>query len=64
MHQYCCNNCLKCQYHELCAGENRLRVITDYGGVLSKRMALKMETKQGKKEFAKENKPLNGHLVT
>lgn len=53
MHQYYCNNCLKCQYQELCAGENRLRVITDYGGVLSKRMALKMETKQGKKEFAK-----------
>ena len=53
MRQYYCNDCLKCQYQGICAGENRLRVITDYGGVLSKRMALKMETNQGKEEFGK-----------
>ncbi|OPX60700.1 MAG: hypothetical protein A4E25_00285 [Methanobacterium sp. PtaB.Bin024] len=34
-------------------GKNRLRVITDYGGVLAKKMAFKMETSEGKKEFAK-----------
>ena len=53
MRQYYCNDCLNCQYQILCAGENRLRIITDYGGVLSKRMALKMETNQGKEEFGK-----------
>lgn len=53
MRQYYCNDCLNCQYQGICAGENRLRVITDYGGVLSKRMALKMETNQGKEEFGK-----------
>jgi transposase len=48
MRQYYTNNCLKCQYQLEYTGKNRVRVITDYGGVLSKRMALKMETKKGK----------------
>ena len=33
--------------------KDRLRVITDYGDVLSKHMALKIETENGKIEFAK-----------
>ncbi len=53
MHQYYTNECLKCPNQLECTGKNRVRIITDYGGVLSKRMALKMETKKGKTEFAK-----------
>ncbi len=53
MHQYYCNDCLKCPDQITCVGKNRLRVITDYGGVLSKRMSLKMETPEAKLEFAK-----------
>ncbi|MDH7518091.1 MAG: IS1182 family transposase [Candidatus Thermoplasmatota archaeon] len=53
MRQYYCNDCLKCCDQLECVGKDRLRVITDYGGVLSKRMALKMETPEGKYEFSK-----------
>lgn len=53
MHQYYCNNCLKCSDQEKCVGKNRVRVITDYGDVLTKQMALKMESTNGKLEFAK-----------
>ncbi len=53
MHQYYTNKCLKCPNQVECTGKNRLRIITDYGNVLSKRMALKMETEKGKIEFAK-----------
>ncbi|MBM4241788.1 MAG: hypothetical protein FJ150_09045 [Euryarchaeota archaeon] len=51
--QYYSSDCLKCPNQEKCAGKNRVRIITDYGGVLAKRMALKMETSEGKYEFAK-----------
>jgi len=53
MRQYYCGDCLRCSDQEECVGENRVRIITDYGGVLAKQMAWKMETPQGKKEFAK-----------
>lgn len=53
MRQYYCSDCLKCPDQEKCVGKDRVRVITDYGGALSKRMAWKMETPEGKKEFAK-----------
>ncbi len=53
MRQYYTNKCLNCPNQLECTGKDRLRVITDYGDVLSKRMALKMETEKGKNEFAK-----------
>lgn len=53
MHQYYCNNCLKCQNQLECVGKDRLKVITNYGGNLHKQMEWKMETIQGRKEFAK-----------
>jgi transposase len=53
MRQYYTNKCLNCTNQLECTGKNRVRIITDYGDVLSKRMALKMETEKGKIEFAK-----------
>ena len=53
MRQYYTNKCLNCQNQVECAGKDRFKIITDYGDVLSKRMALKMETENGKIEFAK-----------
>jgi transposase len=53
MHQYYTNKCLNCLNQLECTGKNRVRIITDYGDVLSKRMALKMGTEKGKIEFAK-----------
>jgi len=53
MRQYYCSDCLRCSDQEKCVGKNRVRIITDYGGVLAKQMAWKMETPEGKKEFAK-----------
>jgi transposase len=52
-HQYYCSDCLKCPDQEKCVGKNRVRIITDYGGVLAKQMALKMDSPEGKQEFAK-----------
>lgn len=51
--QYYCSDCLRCPDQRECVGKNRVRIITDYGGVLAKQMAWKMETPAGKKEFAK-----------
>ena len=56
IHQYYTNKCLKCPDQLKCAGKNRIKIITDYGNILTKRMALKMETEKGKKEFAKRKK--------
>jgi len=53
MHQYYCSDCLRCPDQQECVGKDRVRIITDYGGFLSKQMALKMETPEGKLEFAK-----------
>jgi transposase len=53
MRQYYTNKCLNCPNQLECTGKDRLRIITDYGDVLSKRMALKMESENGKIEFAK-----------
>ena len=53
MHQYYTNKCLNCPNQVKCAGKDRIKIITDYGDILSKRMALKMETENGKIEFAK-----------
>ena len=53
MRQYYTSKCIKCSNQLECTGKNRVRIITDYGNVLSKRMALKMETEKGKTEFAK-----------
>ena len=53
MHQYYTNKSLNCTNQLECTGKNRVRIITDYGNVLSKCMALKMETEKGKFEFAK-----------
>ncbi len=53
MFQYYTNKCLNFPNQLECAGKDRLRVITDYSDVLSKYMALKMETEKGKIEFAK-----------
>jgi len=51
--QYYCSDCHKCPDQFRCAGKSRVRIITDYGGVLAKRMELKMETPEAKLEFAK-----------
>ncbi|MEW6011159.1 MAG: transposase [Euryarchaeota archaeon] len=53
MRQYYCSDCLKCHDQLKCVGKDRVRVITDYGNDLTKNMALKMETPEGKQEFAK-----------
>ena len=53
MRQYYTNKCLNCPNQLECTGKNRIRIITDYANVLTKRMALKMETEKGKIEFAK-----------
>ena len=53
MRQYYTNKCLNCSNQLECTGKDRFRIITDYGDVLSKRMALKMESENGKIEFAK-----------
>ena len=53
MRQYYTNKCLNCPNQLECAGKDRYKIITDYGDVLSKRMALKMESENGKIEFAK-----------
>ena len=53
MRQYYTNKCLKCTNQLECTGKNRVRIITDYDNVFSKRMALKMESEKGKIEFAK-----------
>jgi hypothetical protein len=53
MRQYYTNKCLNCPNQLECTGKDRLRIITDYGDGISKRMALKMESKKGKIEFAK-----------
>ena len=52
MCQYYTNRCLNCPDQIECTGKNRVRIITDYGNVLTKLMALKMETEKGKIEFA------------
>jgi len=51
--QYYSNECLKCPDQTECAGKNRVKIITDYGGDLAKKMSLKMETIEAKLEFAK-----------
>jgi transposase len=51
--QYYCSDCKTCPDQDKCAGKNRYRIITDYGGVLAKHMELKMETPEAKLEFAK-----------
>lgn len=53
MRQYYCSDCLRCPDQPECVGKNRVRIITNYGNVLAKQMAWKMETPEGKKEFAK-----------
>ena len=65
MHQYYTNKCLNCPNQLECTGKNRIRIITEYGDVLSKRMALKMETEKGKIEFAKRKTTVEwpfGHI--
>jgi len=51
--QYYCSDCLRCPDQHECVGNNQVRIITDYGGVLAKSMALKMASPEGKLEFAK-----------
>jgi hypothetical protein len=51
--QYYTNKCLKCSDQHECAGKNRFKIITAYGGELPKRMELKMETPEAKLEYAK-----------
>jgi transposase len=48
MRQYYTNKCLNCPNQIECTGKDRLRIITDYGDILSKRMASKMETENDK----------------
>ncbi len=50
---YYCNECINCPDRLKYAGKNRVRIITDHGGVLAKRTELKMKTPRGKLEFAK-----------
>ncbi|MDZ4172523.1 MAG: IS1182 family transposase [Methanobacteriaceae archaeon] len=52
-HQYYTKTCLKCKDQEKCVGKNRVRVITDYGNDLIKKMSLKMETPQAQLEYSK-----------
>lgn len=40
-HQYYCSDCLRCPDQEKCTCKSRVRIITDYGGVLAEQMALK-----------------------
>ncbi len=42
MRQYYTNKCLNCHNQIEYTEKDRLRIITDYGDVLSKRMVLKM----------------------
>ena len=51
--QYYTNKCLKCSDQHECAGKNRFKIITDYGGELPRKMELKMETPEAKLEYAK-----------
>ncbi len=51
--QYYTNKCLKCSDQHECAGKNRFKIITVYGGELPKRMELKMETPEAKLIYAK-----------
>jgi transposase len=51
--QYYCSDCLRCPDQHECVGKNRVRIITDYGGVLAEQMTVKMETPEGKLEYAK-----------
>ena len=53
MRQYYTNKCLNCPNKLEYAEKDRIKIITDYSDILSKRMTLKMETKNGKIEFAK-----------
>lgn len=53
MRQYYTNKCLNCPNQLECAGKDRFKIITDYSDVLSKSMALKMETENSKIEFSK-----------
>lgn len=47
------NKCQKCPDREKCAGTDRIRIITENNNVHAKKMALKMETPEAKKEFRK-----------
>jgi transposase len=51
--QYYTNKCLKCSEQLKCAGKNRVKIITCYGGELPRKMELKMETPEAQKEYAK-----------
>jgi hypothetical protein len=51
--QYYTNKCLKCSDQHECAGKNRFKIITAYGGELPRKMELKMETPESKLEYAK-----------
>jgi len=53
MHQYYCNNCLKCSDQEKCVGKDRVRVITE-----------KWKVRMVSWSLLNEKKPLNGHLGT
>ena len=53
MRQYYTNKCKNCPNQIECTGKDRFKIITDYNDVLSKQMALKMDTEKGKLEFAK-----------
>lgn len=56
--QYYTNKCLKCPEQLKCAGQNRVKIITSYGGELPKRMELKMETPEAQKEYAKRKETI------
>jgi hypothetical protein len=51
--QYYTNKCLKRSDQHECAGKNRIKIITAYGGDLPKRMELKMETPEAKLIYVK-----------
>lgn len=51
--QYYSNECLNCPDQLKCVGKNRVKIITDYGGALVRKMSLKMETSKAKSEFSK-----------
>ena len=51
--QYYTNKCLNYPNQIQCTGKDRLRVITDYSDILSKQIALKMESKKRKNRICK-----------
>ena len=59
------HECQKCPDRKECAGEDNIRIITDTDNVLAKKMAIKMDSPEGLREFAKRKQTVEwpfGHI--